>query len=115
MPQTVNPQIIDSVQQTQQLVIKANPQLASQVVESHVTQSVGLAIADATDYMRNVTALSTAITGVALRKMLEDVSNVPQAQAALTASIAAVTSATSNLESVGKAAAQVLSAWPDGG
>jgi L-fucose mutarotase/ribose pyranase (RbsD/FucU family) len=114
MPDTVNPQIIDAVQQTQQLVIDANPKFATRVVQSNVTHAVGLAIADATDYVRNVTALSTAITGVALRKMLEDVSNVPQATAALTAAISAVEGATKNLESVGRAAASVLTAWPSG-
>ncbi len=114
MPDSVNPQILDAVQQTQQLVVDANPKFASRVVQSNVTHAVGLAITDATDYVRNVTALSTAITGVALRKMLEDVSNVPQATAALTAAISAVDGATKNLESVGKAAASVLSAWPNG-
>jgi putative effector of murein hydrolase len=114
MADTVNSQIIDAVQQTNQLVVEANPKFAQKVVQSNVTHAVGLAIADATDYVRNVTALSTAITGVALRKMLEDVSNVPQAQAALTAAMSAVDSATKNLESVGKAAASVLSAWPSG-
>lgn len=116
MPDVVNPQIIDAVQQAQQFVIDANPGFATRVVQSNVTHAVGLAIADATDYVRNVTALSTAITGVALRKMLESVENVPQATAALTAAMAAVESATKNLESVGNAANSVLSAWPaDGG
>jgi len=108
MPDVVNPQIIDAVQQTQKFVIEANPQLAAQVVQSNVTNAVGLAIVDATDYVRNLTALSTAVTGVALRKILEDVANVPQATAALTAAMAAVDNATKNLESVGQAASQVL-------
>ncbi|MCA9656579.1 MAG: hypothetical protein KC501_42135 [Myxococcales bacterium] len=114
MPDVVNPQVIDAVRQTQQFVIDANPQFASRVVQSNVTHAVGLAIADATDYVRNVTALSTAITGVALRKMLESVENVPQATAALTAAMTAVENATKNLQSVGTAAGAVLGAWPAG-
>lgn len=114
MPDVVNPQIIDAVQQAQNFVIDANPQFATRVVQSNVTHAVGLAVADATDYVRNITALSTAITGVALRKMLEGVENVPQATAALTAAMTAVESATKNLESVGNAAGAVLGAWPSG-
>ncbi|MEM9455040.1 MAG: hypothetical protein AAGF11_12740 [Myxococcota bacterium] len=114
MPDVVNAQVIDAVEQAQKFVIDANPNFAGRVVQSNVTHAVGLAITDATDYVRNLTALSTAITGVALRKMLEDVSNVPQASAALTAAMSAVENATKNLESVGKAAGQVLSVWPAG-
>ena len=115
MSDVVNPQVMDAVTQAQQFVITNTATgYANQVVQSNVTHSVGLAIVDATDYVRNVTAVSTAITGVALRKMLEDVSNVPQATAALTAAMSAVENATKNLESVGKAAGQVLSAWPAG-
>lgn len=114
MPNIVNQQVVESVQQVQKFVIDANPELATQVVQSNVTHAVGLAIVDATDYVRNLTALSTAVTGVALRKMLEDVANVPQATAAVTAAMAAVESATKNLESVGQAANKVLDAWPGG-
>lgn len=112
MPNVVNPQIIDALQQTQHFVIDANPKLASQIELSNVTHAVGLAIVDATDYVRNLTALSTAVTGVALRKILEGVENVPQATAAITAAMTAVQSATANLEAVGKAASSVLTAWP---
>lgn len=114
MPDVVNAQVIDAVTQAQKFVIQDNPHLAYQIVQNNVTHAVGLAIVDATDYVRNVTALSTAVTGVALRKMLEDVANVPQATAALTAAMTAVENATKNLESIGQAASQVLGAWPNG-
>jgi len=114
MPNVVNPQIIDALQQTQHFVIDANPKLANQIELSNVTHAVGLAIVDATDYVRNLTALSTAVTGVALRKILEGVENVPQATAAITAAMTAVQTATANLEAVGKAASAVLADWPSG-
>ncbi|MEX1366324.1 MAG: hypothetical protein AB1Z98_24580 [Nannocystaceae bacterium] len=114
MADVVNPQIINAVQQAQSFVIEANPKLAEQIELSNVTHAVGLAIVDATDYLRNLTALSTAVTGVALRKMLEGVENVPQATAAITAAAASVTAATANLQSVGEAAAAVLGEWPSG-
>lgn len=112
MPDVVNPQIISAVTETNKALMAPLPELPTRVVKTQVSQAVGLAIADASEYLRNITSLSTAVTGVALRKMLEDMSQVPQATAALTAATTAVSSATANLEAIGLSAKAVLDAWP---
>jgi hypothetical protein len=112
MPE-VNSQVLSSITATSKAVMDPLPTLPVAIVKAQVTQAMGLAIADASDYVRNITSLSTAVTGVALRKMLEDMAQVPQASAALLAATEAVQSATKNLQSMGESAKAVLEAWPD--
>ncbi|MDD9945029.1 MAG: hypothetical protein OXU20_28560 [Myxococcales bacterium] len=83
------------------------------LVKSQVAQAMGLAVSDASAFMRNVSSITTAVAGVAFRQMLSDVTQAPQAQAAIQESMKAVTTATNNLRSVGEAAAQVLKDWPE--
>ncbi len=114
MPSTVNPQIVDSVQTTQKLVLSPAETVALDVVHAQVTQALGLAVSDATDYMRNMSAISSAVAGVAFRQMLEDPSNAANASKTLQEANKAVESATTNLSSVGEAVSKVLASWPNG-
>ncbi|EDM74519.1 hypothetical protein PPSIR1_06511 [Plesiocystis pacifica SIR-1] len=111
MPTTVNPQVVDAVTTTQGLVFGKAEALSLELVRAQVTQSLGLAITDATDYMRNMSAISSAAAGVAFKKLLEDPTDAGAA-AVLTQANTAVQNATANLTQVGTAVASVLEAWP---
>jgi hypothetical protein len=111
MPNIVNPQIIDSVEKTQKFVIDPAKVIAIDIVRAQVTQSLGLAIADATDYLRNISAISSAATGVAFTKLLGNPSD-PTAMDALKQANTAVENAAKNLSNVGDAVGKVLAMWP---
>ncbi|MFV8754984.1 hypothetical protein ACNOYE_30920 [Nannocystaceae bacterium ST9] len=111
MPSIVNPQIIDSVEKTQTLVITPSKGITIDIVRAQVTQSLGLAISDATEYLRNMSAISSAATGVAFTKLLGNPSD-PNAIVALEQANTAVENAAKNLSAVGDAVGKVLAIWP---
>lgn len=112
MPTVVNAQIVSSLQTTRDMVI-GEKSFAVDLVRSQVTQALGLAVTDATEYMRNVTAICTAATGVAFRMILSgDPTKLTAATTAITQATAVVTSAADNLTKVGTAVAGVLQKWP---
>jgi hypothetical protein len=111
MPNIVNPQVIDAVERTQTLVMVPAKAISLDIVRAQVTQSLGLAIADATDYLRNMSAISSAATGVAFTKLLGNPAD-PNAIVALEQANTAVENAAKNLSAVGDAVGKVLAVWP---
>lgn len=112
MPTVVNAQIVSSLQTTRDMVL-GEKSFAVDLVRSQVTQALGLAVTDATDYMRNITAICTAATGVAFRMILSgDPTKIAPATQAITTASEAVTNAALNLTKVGESVASVLQKWP---
>ena len=111
MPDVVNPQIVSSIETTAGFVLEPAVPVAFEIVKAQVTQSLGLAVTDATEYMRNVNALATATAGVAFRMMLSPDGDPAKATAALVAANKAVGDATKNLNDIGGAITAVFGAW----
>ena len=111
MPDVVNPQIVSSIETTQGFVLTPEAPVAFEMVKAQVTQSLGLAVTDATEYMRNINAISTATAGVAFRMLLSPDGDPAKATAALTAANKAVADATKNLTEVGTAIKSMFGAW----
>lgn len=112
MPSAVNPQIISSLQTTREMVLGEHG-FAADLVRSQVTQALGLAVADATDYMRNMAAICTAATGVAFRMILSgDAAKIPAATTAIEKANEVIANAAKNLATVGESVSGVLQKWP---
>ncbi|MCA9684523.1 MAG: hypothetical protein KC431_31040 [Myxococcales bacterium] len=111
MPDVVNPQIVSSIKTTAGFVLEPSVPVAMEIVKAQVTQSLGLAVTDATEYMRNINAISVAAAGVAFRQLLSPDGDTAKATAALVAANKAVSDATKNLSEVGSAVTTVLGGW----
>ncbi|MGZ8157850.1 MAG: hypothetical protein ACXWT1_09825 [Methylobacter sp.] len=110
----VNSQIVDAVKQTRDAV-RIGENDKSKVVDSGIayqkaSQAAAFAVQDATDYLRNIMAISSTAQGMALKLFLETqdplyVPIIEQAQKA-------VTEAAGNLETVGVSAISVATDFP---
>jgi hypothetical protein len=119
IPTTVNPQIIDTINQSQ--LAAMSPQVvktsgAGKAYQS-VAQSAAIAVQDAADGLRNMTTLSTTATGVALAQMLAapaaGMSTSPY-EAAVGKAHEVMTNAAADFQAVGLSAAQILKGFPSG-
>lgn len=110
----VNAQIVDAVKQTRDAV-HIGPDDKAKVVDSGVayqkaSQAAAFAVQDATDYLRNIMAISSTAQGMALKLFLE--TKDPTYVQIITQAQAAVTMAASNLETVGVSAISVATDFP---
>ncbi|MBT9316630.1 hypothetical protein [Leptothoe spongobia] len=115
-PTTVNPQIIDSVNQTQ--LATMSPQVvktsgAGKAYQS-VAQSAAIAIQDATDNLRNASTIATTAAGVAISQMLVDPANAELYQTVIQESKDLVTQSTTDLAAIGTAMATLMKEFPSG-
>ena len=108
----VNPQILDAVTRSNQFVLGSAASEARGVAYQKVAQAAAFAIQDATDYLRNIMAISTATQGIALQKMVENPATAPAYQPILLSAQAAVLAAQQNFSSVGTAATAVAMEFP---
>jgi hypothetical protein len=113
-PTTVNPQVVDAINQVQaatmapQVVLTAGAGKAYQMV----AQTAALAIQDAADTLRNMSTIAYTAQGVAMALLLETgdlkyVDVMAQAQKLLQ-------DANANFAATGEAAAAVLKSFPTG-
>lgn len=110
----VNTQIVDAVKKTRDAV-HINPDDKAKVVDSGVayqkaSQAAAFAVQDATDYLRNIMAISSTAQGMALKLFLE--TKDPSYVQIITQAQSAVTMAASNLETVGLSAISVATDFP---
>lgn len=110
----VNSVILDAVTQSNGAVLGASGKGGSAIAYQKVAQAAAFAVQDSTDYLRNVMAMASAATGVALKKMVENPATAPQYTPILTAAQGAVTAAQENFANVGAAAGKVVSSFPSG-
>jgi hypothetical protein len=81
---------------------------ANTIAYPKVSQAAAFAVQDATDYLRNITTMSTTAQGVIMKLMVEHKEQAPLYFPILQQVQAAVTAAQKNFADVGTAAAQVL-------
>ncbi|WP_420402834.1 RebB family R body protein [Nisaea sp.] len=110
----VNSQILDAVTQSNGAVLGAAGSNGSAIAYQKVAQAAAFAVQDSTDYLRNIMAMSSAATGVALKKMVENPATAAQYTPVLTAAQTAVTEAQKNFSAVGSAAGTVVDGFPSG-
>lgn len=110
----VNSMILDAVKQSNSAVLGAAGSNGSAIAYQKVAQAAAFAVQDSTDYLRNIMAMSSAATGVALKKMVENPATAAQYTPVLTAAQGAVTAAQENFTAVGTAAGTVVSGFPSG-
>lgn len=111
---SVNPQIIDVINQVQQATM--SPQVvqtsgAGKAYQS-VAQSAAIAVQDAADALRNVTTIASTASGVAMAQFLA--TGDEKYAKALTLAQQMMTSAAQDFSSVGAAASSVLKGFPAG-
>lgn len=110
----VNSQIVDAVKQTRDAV-RIGSSDTSKVIDSGIayqkaSQAAAFAVQDATDYLRNIMAISSTAQGMALKLFLE--TKDPLYSQVLTQAQTAVTMAATNLETVGMSAISVATDFP---
>lgn len=110
----VNSQIVDAVKQTRDAV-RIGSSDTSKVIDSGIayqkaSQAAAFAVQDATDYLRNIMAISSTAQGMALKLLLE--TKDPSYSQILTQAQTAVTMAATNLETVGMSAISVATDFP---
>lgn len=110
----VNSQILDAVKQSNSTVLGSAGSNGAAIAYQKVAQAASFAVQDSTDYLRNIMAMSSAATGVALKKMVENPATAAQYTPVLTAAQDAVTAAQENFAAVGAAAGTVVSGFPSG-
>ncbi len=99
----LNNQIVAAVDKTNSIVLGVAETEAIGIAAQKITQAAGLAVQDATDYMRNIMTMSAAAQGVCLQLMIE--SNDPEKYATImTDAQTAVTEATKAVTAAGTAA-----------
>lgn len=115
MADKVNPQILDSITQSQGATITQSVIKTSGAGKAYqaVAQSMAIAVQDAADYVRNIGTITNTAIGVALAEMLATGETAPYETVIKDAS-AAMTQATSNFLTLGQNAGSVLENFPSG-
>ena len=111
-PGGVNPQILDAVSQASTAVMDTAASQGAATAYQKVAQATAFAVQDATDYSRNVENIAMTAQGVIVAKMLEDQSNIPIYTPVLATLQEMVIAASTNLTTVGTAAAAIASEYP---
>ncbi len=113
-PTTVDPQIIDVINQVQTATMSPQVVLTSGAGKAYqaVAQSTALAIQDAADTLRNLSTIATTAAGVAMAQLLATgdqkyATTLQEAQKLMQ-------SATTDFSNVGTAASTVLKNFPAG-
>jgi hypothetical protein len=113
-PTSVNPQIIDAINQSQAATMAPQVVLTGSAGKAYaaVAQSAAIAVQDAVDALRNATTTANAAAGIALAQFLE--SGDPRYLEALSATSTFVTKAIANFSAAATVAATALKEFPSG-
>lgn len=111
---TIDPQVLDAVNQIQQAVLSPQVVLTSGAGKAYqlVAQSAAIAVQDATDALRAVSIVAATAAGVAMTKFL--IESDPKYLLGLTAARDMMATATDDFAKVGVAAAGVVKEFPAG-
>ena len=110
LPQTVNPQILDAVKQTNKIVDDAQ-KVGNGIVYQQVAQSLGLAVQDTTTHLNQMLVLNAAVTAKVVQLLLASDGTTPPPNVVTTVQKAAeeaVTDSVKFMTSVGNAAKEIL-------
>lgn len=113
-PTTVNPQIIDTINQVQLATMSPQVVLTSGAGKAYqsVAQSAAIAVQDAADALRNISTIATTAAGVAMAQYLATKEKFYAD--ALAESQKMVSGATQDFSNIGMAAATILKSFPAG-
>lgn len=111
-PTTVDPQVIDAINQVQRATMDPQVVLTSGAGKAYqmVAQACAIAVQDAADALRNINTIAATAAGVAMAQYLE--TGNPQYVAVLTETQKLLTDANANFAATGEAAAAVLKSFP---
>jgi hypothetical protein len=114
MPNTVDPQIIDVINQVQMANMAPQVVLTSGAGKAYqsVAQSAAIAIQDAADALRNVSTIATTAAGVAMAQLLA--TGEPKYADALNTAQSMMKSATDDFTQIGLSASTILKNFPSG-
>jgi len=114
MPNAVDAQIIDVINQVQKATMAPQVVLTSGAGKAYqsVAQSAAIAIQDAADALRNVSTIATTASGVAMAQLLA--TGEDKYAKALTQAQGMMKSATEDFTQVGLAASTILKSFPSG-
>ena len=113
----LNPQVVSTLNVTRDYTLCAKVVMVEGQGKAYqsVAQSVAIAIQDATDYLRNISTTSATAQGVAMAKILEDVTKAAEYEPAIDAAKTMVDAAADFLKNVGDSGADALSGFEPGG
>lgn len=111
---TVNPQIIDVINQVQQATMAPQVVLTSGAGKAYqsVAQSTAIAVQDAADALRNVTTIAGTASGVAMAQYLA--TGEERYAKALGLAQQMMAAATQDFNNIGTAASTVIKSFPAG-
>lgn len=112
---SVNPQIVNALDITQQTTMsgKVSKLSGSGKAYQSVSQSSAIAVQDATDTLRNISAMATTAMGVAISQMLST-GDVDTYKGVIDAANSMVSNSTDNFAKVGENAGGLLGKFPVG-
>lgn len=115
-PTTVNPVVIDIINQAQTATMSNQVVLTSGAGKAYqsVAQSSAIAIQDATDALRNITTMATSAAGIAIAQMLANPAKVSEYSQVLQEAQNIMSNAASDYASIGSTAASILQDFPAG-
>lgn len=110
----LNQQLVEAVNFGQQAVMSQNVIKASGAGKAYqsVAQSTAIAVQDAADNLRNMGIISTTAAGVAMAQILATGDPQGTYTKAIATATALVSDAATNFSTIGKDAAEILSAFP---
>lgn len=111
---SVNPQVLDAIQQSQLATMSPQVVLTSGAGKAYqsVAQSSAIAIQDAADALRNVSTIATTAAGVAMAQLLA--TGDPKYVTVLQQAQSMMSSATTDFGQIGSTAAALLKEFPAG-
>ncbi|MEA1672210.1 hypothetical protein [Nitrospirillum sp. BR 11163] len=114
VPATVNPQVIDVINQVQSATMSPQVVLTSGAGKAYqsVAQSAAIAVQDATDTLRNLSTIATTAAGVAIAQFIA--TGEPKYAAALEQAKGLLKTASEDFSDIGTAASNVLKNFPSG-
>jgi 23S rRNA maturation-related 3'-5' exoribonuclease YhaM len=115
-PTSVNPQVIDIINQAQTATMSNQVVLTSGAGKAYqsVAQSSAIAIQDATDALRNITTMATSAAGIAIAQMLANPATVTEYSQVLKEAKEIMATAAKDYSTIGSAAAAILQDFPAG-
>ena len=114
LPTKVNPQIVDAVTTSNTAVLGVAGEEGAAMAYQKVSQAAAFALQDATDYMRNVMAMSMTTQGICMKLMVEHKEDAAEYSKIIGYAADAVTKAQTSFDAISKASNTVVSTFPSG-
>lgn len=116
---SLNTQIVQAVDATNSVMSSMVGPEGNGIAYQKVAQAAAFSVQDATDFYRNIMAMSGAAQGVCLEQMIaavaaQEYDKIPHYETIITTAQATVTFAETNFSNTGTAAKNVVDSFPKG-